>query len=51
MRGAKERIALLKKYLSDPNLSPEMRAAVQEELGELSRMLDNAERILGEFAQ
>jgi hypothetical protein len=51
MHGAFDRIALLKKYLSDPELSTELRTAVQSELGELSNMLDNAERILGESAR
>ena len=51
MHGAFNRIQLLKKYLSDPNLTAEMRSAVQSELSELSKMLDNAERILGELAQ
>ncbi len=51
MHGALDRIQLLKKYLSDPNLTTEMRSAVQSELGELSKMLDNAEQILGELAR
>ena len=51
MSGAKERIIQLKKYLIDPDLSQQMRSAVQAELGELSRMLDNAESMLGELAR
>jgi hypothetical protein len=51
MHGAFDRIQLLKKYLSDPDLPAAMRSAVQSELAELSKMLDNAEQILGELAQ
>ena len=51
MAGAKERLIQLKKYSSDPGLSPQLRAAVESELGELSKMLDNAEKILGELAR
>jgi len=50
MHGLWERIPLLKKYLSDPNLTAAQRAAIQNELSQASRMLDNAERILGEAA-
>lgn len=50
MRGAFDRIRLLKKYLSDYNISSELRSAVQSELSVISRMLDNAEKILGERA-
>jgi hypothetical protein len=51
MRGARDRTILLRKYLSDPNLSAGMRAAVESELKELSKMLDYAEEILGELAR
>ncbi|GIW99520.1 MAG: hypothetical protein KatS3mg111_2853 [Pirellulaceae bacterium] len=50
MHGVHERIPLLKKYLSDPNLTPEQRAAIEAELSEASKLLDRAERILGESA-
>lgn len=50
MSGALKRIGLLKKYLTDSSLSDELRDAVQSELGELSKLLDSAERILGELA-
>lgn len=51
MSGLRDRIILLKKFLSDPNICPEMRAAVESELAEPSQMLDGAEKILGELAE
>ena len=51
MAGAKDHIINLKKHLSDPNLSQADRAVIEEELRLLSRMLDQAEGILGELAR
>lgn len=48
MQGAKEHVKRLLKFLSDPDLTPEQRAIIQAELSELSKMLDQARRILGE---
>ena len=50
MNGLFDRVPILKKYLSDPNLSPAQRAAIEGELGEISNLLDRAEQILGELA-
>jgi hypothetical protein len=47
MVGAKYRIKLLLKHLSDPDLTIEQRATIQQELSILSKMLDRAEKILG----
>jgi hypothetical protein len=51
MHGAKMRINALKKYLTDPALTSEQRRIIEGELGELSQLLDGAERILGELAR
>ena len=51
MQGAKRHINNLKKHLSDPKLSSADRAIIEGELGELSKILDGAEGILGELAK
>ena len=51
MHGAKVRIIVLKKHLTDPNLNSGTRVLIEKELGTLSIWLDRAEEILGELAQ
>jgi hypothetical protein len=51
MQGAYDRILLLKKYVGNPQLSAAERAVIEDELGELSKMLDTAENILGEHVR
>lgn len=50
MQGAYDSIPILKKYLGDPCLTRAQRDAVELELGELSRLVDQAEDILREPA-
>ena len=51
MNGAKRHILQLQKFLGHSDLTPEVRAVAEAELGLLSRMLDSAEKILLELAR
>jgi hypothetical protein len=48
MVGARDRILHLKQLLAESTLDPSVRSQAESELGELSRLLDNARQILGE---
>jgi hypothetical protein len=51
INGLYDRIPSLKKHLSYRDLIPIQRAAIQDELGEASRLLNRAEHILKERAR
>ena len=50
MKGALQQIKQNKKFLGESGLSPATRRAIELELGELSRLYENAKWILGESA-